>query len=99
MSDEEIEALIQVPDEALHTDYKEMLAGRRKDPKNRIWYAPWRTMRKGDLISLGDLGFKGPPRKKAVEIGYGILKEHEGKGYTTEAVQAMAEWAGTNFDE
>ena len=93
MSDEEIEALIQSSGEALRSAYAEMLAGCRKDPENRVWYAPWRMTRKGDSVSLGDLGFKGPPREKAAEIGYGVLPEYEGKGYTTEAVQAMAEWA------
>ena len=42
---------------------------------------------------VGDLGFKGPVKKHAVEIGYGVLPEYEGQGYTTEAVQAMTQWA------
>lgn len=42
---------------------------------------------------IGDLCFKGPARDSAVEIGYGILPEYEGNGYTTEAVRAMTRWA------
>lgn len=94
MSDEEIEKQIQISDtEALRTAYEEMLAGCRKDPENRVWYAPWRITLKSDHTYIGDLGFKGPVKENAVEIGYGVLPEQEGKGYTMEAVQAMTQWA------
>lgn len=97
MSDGEIETLIAASDsEELRTAYGEMLAGCRRDPANRIWYAPWKMTLKSGGAYLGDLGFKGPARENAVEIGYGILPEHEGKGYTTEAVQAVTQWAFGN---
>lgn len=94
MTDEEIEALIAHTDSAeLRTAYGEMLDGCRRDPENRIWYAPWRMTLQGSQTYLGDIDFKGPAKNHAVEIGYGILPEHEGHGYTTEAVQAMTQWA------
>ena len=97
MSDEEIKRLIVASaSEELRTAYGEMLAGCRRDPANRIWYAPWKMTLKSGGAYLGDLGFKGPARENAVEIGYGILPEHEGKGYTTEAVQAVTQWAFGN---
>lgn len=94
MSDEEIEKLIEASaSDELRKAYGEMLSGCQKDVENRIWYAPWKmTLKKGGTY-LGDLGFKGPVRENAVEIGYGILPEYEGNGYTTEAVQAMTQWA------
>lgn len=97
MSDEEIEALIEKTDgEELRSAYGEMLSGCKADPENRIWYAPWKMTLRNNGTYLGDLGFKGPAREAAVEIGYGVLPEYEGKGYTTEAVKAMTQWAFSN---
>lgn len=94
MSDGEMERLMETSDsEELRAAYGEMRSGCGNDPENRVWYAPWSMMRTDDSRYLGDLGFKGPPRGGAVEIGYGVLPEHAGKGYTTEAVQAMTRWA------
>ena len=39
------------------------------------------------------LSFKGIDEKGVVEIGYGINDGYENKGYMTEAVKALAEWA------
>ena len=40
------------------------------------------------------VGFKGAPDDTgSVEIGYGIDSAFRGKGYMTEAVQAMINWA------
>ena len=94
MSDAEIEALIErTPSDELRAAYGEMLSGGKSDPGNRVWYAPWSMVLKDAQEYVGDLGFKGPVKKHAVEIGYGVLPEYEGQGYTTEAVQAMTQWA------
>ena len=94
MSDTEIEALIErTPSDELRAAYGEMLSGCKSDPENRVWYAPWAMTLKDTQEYVGDLGFKGPVKKHAVEIGYGVLPEYEGQGYTTEAVQAMTQWA------
>ena len=43
---------------------------------------------------IGDLGFKGPPDEKgAIDIGYAVVSEERGKGYATEAVRALIDWA------
>lgn len=97
MSDQEIENRMETSDsDTLRAAYGEMLSGCKRDPENRLWYAPWRMTLKSDQTYIGDLGFKGPARENTVEIGYGVLKEYEGKGYTTEAVQAMTQWAFGN---
>lgn len=100
MTDDEIKDIMKkTADEELKSAYKEMLDGCEKDAENRIWYAPWKICLKKEVTYIGDLGFKGPEKKNAVEIGYGILKEYEGNGYTTEAVKALTEWAfGTNSE-
>ena len=38
---------------------------------------------------IGGIGFFGPPREGALEIGYGIVASRRGLGYATEAVGAM----------
>ena len=99
MSDEEIENLIEASSlDELRTAYREMLSGCKRDPENRVWYAPWKMTLKKDDTYIGNLSFKGPAKDNVVEIRYGILPDQEGKGYTTEAVQAMTQWAFGNGD-
>lgn len=46
----------------------------------------------GDAV--GRAGFKGPPGADGmVEIAYGVDPEHQGKGYATEAAEALTAWA------
>ena len=99
MSDEEIENLIEASgSDELRTAYREMLSGSKRDPENRIWYVPWKMTLKNDDTYIGNLSFKGPAKDNVVEIRYSILPDQEGKGYTTEAVQAMTQWAFGNAD-
>lgn len=63
------------------------------DPSHFGW-GVWLTVdhQSGELI--GDMGFKGKPDKGGmVDIGYGIAKEHQQKGYATEGAKALIEWA------
>ena len=94
LTDSEIRQLIDnCADEDLAGAYYQMLDGCTNDPHNRQWYAPWTMETREGNIRIGDLGFKGPAVSGSVEIGYGINKEFEGQGYTTEAAQAMVDWA------
>ena len=94
MTEAETEALIAATqDEELRGAYEEMLDGCRRNPANSVWYAPWKMLLRENGVMIGDLCFKGPARDGAVEIGYGIQPAYEGRGYTTEAVQAMVQWA------
>ncbi len=44
--------------------------------------------------TIGDIGFKGKPDSDgAVEVGYGISSTAQNKGYATEAVKALINWA------
>ena len=93
MSDNEIEEMMaEMHSDDLRAAYGEMLAGCRREPENRIWYAPWKMTLKNSREYMGDVGFKGPAKNRAVEIGYGILPSYEGNGYMTEAVQGMIRW-------
>lgn len=94
MSDGEIEALMErIDDDDLRAAYGEMLNGCKRDPENRIWYAPWKMTLKNSQEYVGDLGFKGPVKNHSVEIGYGVLSRQENNGYASEALQAMTQWA------
>ena len=43
---------------------------------------------------VGTCGFKGPPGTDGfVEIAYGVVRHHEGKGYATEAAEALVAYA------
>jgi RimJ/RimL family protein N-acetyltransferase len=43
---------------------------------------------------IGAAGFKGPPSADgAAEIAYGIVPEYQGRGYATEAAEALVEFA------
>src|SRR4051794_12414878 len=49
--------------------------------------------REGGLV-IGSAGFKGPPDDKGmVEIAYGIVPGFQGRGYATEAAQALVAYA------
>ena len=99
MPDGEIETMMERMDsDELRTAYGEMLDGCKRDPENRIWYAPWKMVLKTSQESVGDLCFKGPVKNHSVEIGYGVLSEHESNGYASEALQAMTQWAFSQKD-
>ncbi len=54
------------------------------------------VQRESDAI-VGQAGFKGPPDADGVvEIAYGVSPEHQGKGYATEAAQALTAYAFSN---
>lgn len=64
-------------------------------PDNWLWYTFWFIVRKADNKIIGSLVFKGCPSANGgdVEIGYGLGKEFEHKGYMTKSVKALCDWA------
>lgn len=72
---------------------KTYLRSLRQHPRLLGW-GVWlvRLKETGELV--GDAGFKGNPDfAGAVDIGYGFLPEHRGRGYATEATAALVAWA------
>ncbi|WP_060205598.1 GNAT family N-acetyltransferase [Sporosarcina koreensis] len=60
----------------------------------QLGWGVWFVMDKETNSIVGDIGFKGKPSSDlTVEIGYGIISAAQKKGYATEAVGALIEWA------
>jgi ribosomal-protein-alanine N-acetyltransferase len=54
----------------------------------------WIIIEKKTKNIVAELGFKGAPDSRGlIEIGYGTMPSQRGKGYMTEAVSAMIDWA------
>lgn len=66
-------------------------------PDHPYWYTNWQLILKSENKSIGSACFmKEPDEKGQVEIGYGINETYRNKGYMTEAVTRLVQWA---FDQ
>ena len=79
-------------DAILRAAYQEMLDGCIAHPEEWNYHAIW-MIEKKDGTHIGECCFKGISPDGSAEIGYGISEEHRGRGYASEAVNAVAEWA------
>lgn len=62
--------------------------------KNYLYSTLWTVISKADNKMVGDLCFVGEPNSNGeVEIGYGTYDEFQRRGFMTEAVGGMIEWA------
>lgn len=43
-------------------------------------------------LAVGQMGCKGRPQDGSVEIGYGLIPSHQGRGYATEMARALSAW-------
>ncbi len=58
------------------------------------WTHGFSLVQRDSEIVVGKGGFKGPPGADGgVEIAYGVVPDHQGKGYATEAAQALVTYA------
>ena len=59
-----------------------------------LGWGVWFVIEKETNQIIGDIGFKGKPNlENSVEVGYGILPSSQNKGYATEAVKELLNWA------
>lgn len=78
--------------DALKTAYTEMLDGALAHPDRWEWYAIW-MIELMDGTHVGELCLKGVGEEGEVEIGYGVAGDWRSRGYATEAVAALVDWA------
>lgn len=57
------------------------------------WVHGFRMVHRDGGKVVGTCAFKGPPADGIVEIAYAVEPEEQGKGYATEAAQALAIYA------
>lgn len=62
--------------------------------KNYLYSTLWTVISKAENKMVGDLCFIGEPNAEGeIEIGYGTYEEFQNKGFMTEAVGGMIQWA------
>ena len=62
--------------------------------KNHLFSTLWTIILKAESRMVGDVCFVGEPAADGeIEIGYGTYDDFRGKGYMTEAVTCIIEWA------
>src|SRR5687767_1483130 len=65
----------------------------REYPAELEWWN-WLVVRRDNRQAVGSVAFAGAPDAAgAVLLGYAMYPGREGRGYATEATQAMVEWA------
>ena len=83
-----------VRDEHLDEAYAQMREACAQNPRTYFWYTNWQIILKEENRSIGSLCFMGEPDADGnTELGYGIDEPYRGKGYASEAVKAVSEWA------
>lgn len=63
-------------------------------PANFFWFTSWDIVLTSENTSIGGIGFAGFPDQEGVTmVGYFIDGNHRGKGYATEALDCLIDWA------
>jgi ribosomal-protein-alanine N-acetyltransferase len=68
-----------------------------KEPQAGGWWPRYWIRNEAGLqrVLIGNGGY-GPPNGDTVQIGYAVLDEFHGRGYATEAMRALLDWAFAN---
>lgn len=70
--------------------FAEGFPGMERDPRFGVWV----VVAVPEATLIGDVGFHGPPDEDGrAEIGYAIAPGWRGRGYATEAVARLCDWA------
>ena len=62
--------------------------------KNHLFSSLWAIILKAESRMVGDICFVGEPAEDGeIELGYATYEDYRGKGYMTEAIDCIIEWA------
>lgn len=94
----EMELNLEPSNESLdeHTQFamEELYKIALNNKKNYLWYTNWQIILKEENKYIGSACFmKKPDKNGIVEIGYGINSDYQNKGYMTEALHSILDWA------
>jgi RimJ/RimL family protein N-acetyltransferase len=65
-----------------------------QNPTDFFWYTNWEIVLDAENTSIGGIGFAGFPDQDGVTmVGYFIDGKHREKGYATEALTCLIDWA------
>lgn len=91
-----VQVVAEELDEGLKKVFTPVYEQALNDSQNYAWYTVWQIILKSENRIIGGICFKGKPNINGeVEFGYGIDLEYQNKGYMTEAVMAIIQWAIT----
>ena len=63
-------------------------------PEEHIWQTYWLIIERESQTGIGLAGFKSPPNENGLsEIGYGIAPAWQNRGYMSEALRGLLDWA------
>jgi ribosomal-protein-alanine N-acetyltransferase len=78
----------------LKNAYGQMLDECRNHPSEWVWFTDWDILLRETGEVVGGAGFKGAPDDRGqVEIGYGISEPFRRRGYMSEALEGLCQWA------
>lgn len=96
---EEIEQLIAaMPERDRAQVSPEWLARMRAATVADPWVYAFRVLHRETGGVVGSCSFKGPPVDGVVEIAYSTDPEHTGRGFATEAAQALVDYAASRSE-
>lgn len=65
-------------------------------PKTYAWYTRWEIILTAENRNIGSLGFNGFPDKQGdIMVGYAIDERYQNRGFATESLKALIDWAST----
>jgi [ribosomal protein S5]-alanine N-acetyltransferase len=73
-------------------------------PEIQEWFVYAVVLPEGERPMIGHAGFHGPPgvnavkAPDAVEVGYSVFEPYRRRGYATEVVRALIDWASSEHD-
>jgi RimJ/RimL family protein N-acetyltransferase len=90
LSAEELEGIRWDPEDA---DAQAMFVQRlREDPGARGWWVWLAALPDGEQVGNGGFGGRPGPNRR-LTVGYSVHEEHRGRGYATEILTLLTEWA------